>query len=573
MKTNKLKFSLLLLLCSSCLFAQQEAKHWHFGNKAGIVFPFTGSGIPTALSNSALTTEEGCASISNANGQLLFYTDGTLVYDRNNNLMPGIIGAGNGLKGNSTSTQSAIIVPKPGSVGQYFYIFTVGGLGVGALCHSLVDMTLNGGNGDVVPGATNKNVQMKTGVYEKVAAYKDLSGNFWVIAHDNSSKNFLEYKVTNAGVQPLVATIPIGTFNPSQYNFIGYLKFSPDGSKLAMATFSEHTIEVFNFNVGTGAITLLGTSGVTLTDAVNHFYAYGIEFSPNNQYLYTTGAGSSSLGKVSYLNQYDLNNTNVASTRVTLASFMPNKGTFGFCALQLGPDNRIYVARYGYNSLAYINDPNNGGGSCNYKTGTDAISLGNLLCKLGLPDFVSNFTATVNEVVVTEVDPCCPPWNADILLDLLHYEGSGSINDPYTLKFVETPLHNSLMQAYLDYVHSMNSAITNIYIAFRLHDRGTNALPNPSGGPQINPWNHVEWISGGGGTPIFGGAPFFAPSLMNVGTWYNVHTGIYFNNELKFFDDKCDVVDIFVRVQALHTSVPLLQISDGKTIIKTVPIK
>jgi hypothetical protein len=61
------------------------------------------SGAPVALSDGQLNTLEGCATIADNNGDLLFYTDGYTVYNKNHTIMPN----GTGLAGNWSSTQSA----------------------------------------------------------------------------------------------------------------------------------------------------------------------------------------------------------------------------------------------------------------------------------------------------------------------------------------------------------------------------------------------------------------------------------------------------------------------------------
>jgi hypothetical protein len=99
------------------LFYQKEANFWFFGENAGIDF----STNPPTILDGGLSTDEGSASISNADGELQVYTDGTTVFDKNGNVMNN----GNNLLGNSSSAQSAIIVPKPLNPNIY-YIFTVG---------------------------------------------------------------------------------------------------------------------------------------------------------------------------------------------------------------------------------------------------------------------------------------------------------------------------------------------------------------------------------------------------------------------------------------------------------------
>ena len=126
---------------------------------------------PTVISG-ALTTDEGSASISDADGNLLFYTDGTTVYKRNGQPMIN----GNNLFGNSSSSQSAIIVPKPLSTNIY-YIFTVGnqtggGVGGNGVFYSEVNMDLDNGFGNIIQ--FNKNIELGFAVIGCPAAKKPL---------------------------------------------------------------------------------------------------------------------------------------------------------------------------------------------------------------------------------------------------------------------------------------------------------------------------------------------------------------------------------------------------------------
>ena len=71
-----------------------------------------------------LTTNEGCATISSSTGDLLFYTDGITIWNKNHIIMSN----GTGLMGDPSSTQSATIVPLPGSSTLY-YVFTLDAYG------------------------------------------------------------------------------------------------------------------------------------------------------------------------------------------------------------------------------------------------------------------------------------------------------------------------------------------------------------------------------------------------------------------------------------------------------------
>src|SRR2546421_10634416 len=104
-KSTLILLSVFFLLAQKS-FAQKEANIWYFGNYGGVDF---NSGSPVVLTNSAMSAFEGCTSIANHNGQLLFYTDGMSVWNKNHAIMFN----GTGLDGNSSSTQSGVIVPQP----------------------------------------------------------------------------------------------------------------------------------------------------------------------------------------------------------------------------------------------------------------------------------------------------------------------------------------------------------------------------------------------------------------------------------------------------------------------------
>ena len=107
-------------------FSQAEASHWYFGEGAGLIFDLSTDTVSaTTDAQNTINTNEGCSSIADFNGNLLFYTDGRNVWDKNHNIMPNAnYLTANGLLGDPSSTSSGLIVPKPGNPDQY-YVFTV----------------------------------------------------------------------------------------------------------------------------------------------------------------------------------------------------------------------------------------------------------------------------------------------------------------------------------------------------------------------------------------------------------------------------------------------------------------
>jgi hypothetical protein len=145
--------SLFFLLACNSLNAQNQANIWYFGYNGETGLDFNNN-PPTILRNGKISTAEGTAVMADSSGNLLFYTDGITVYDRNHNIIE------TGLFGHESSTQSALIVPHPGNENLYL-IFTTDVSEWGektnrGLNYSVLDMRLNNGMGGIV--LKNKNL-------------------------------------------------------------------------------------------------------------------------------------------------------------------------------------------------------------------------------------------------------------------------------------------------------------------------------------------------------------------------------------------------------------------------------
>ncbi len=334
-----------------------QNNNWYFGKHLHIDF---NNGINVST-NSSFSTDEGCAGISDINtGTTLFYTDGREVYDTNGNIIPG----GTGLFGHPSSTCSAIIVPIMSNPDRY-HIFTVDVVGAtnSGLNFSTVDVNANivaPVNSPLLPQAT-----------EKVAAVANGNCNgFWVIAMTmDPIPTFHIYDVDFNGNVTLTATAPTGRPLDSQ----GYLKISPLGDKLAYANFRNGTVEIFDFDLTTAAITFDETiPGLA--------YPYGLEFSNDGNLLYYSLVGFNSGALPGHIWQKQLN----SNSAPVLVQTIPNLGGRYACgALQMAPDgSRIYVAIDSESRLDAILNPNGIGVACNYSPSD--LTLPDQ-CVLGLP--------------------------------------------------------------------------------------------------------------------------------------------------------------------------------------------
>lgn len=383
---KKTALYLFLFLSPAMGFTQGETSNWYFGQRAGIRFNQDGS--VTSLDDGLLRTFEGCASISDSFGDLLFYTDGITVYDRSHRIMEN----GRSLYGDASSTQSAIIVPNPADPALH-YIFTVDTKIFDndpdfGLNYSVVDMRLNGGNGAV----TVKNIQLLADCSEKIAAIiRDCADqSFWVItlATDDGSSGLMNtyhaFEISAAGVNPVSVKSTFADIAIQDPR--GYLKLSPDGNRLASAN-ATSGLYLYDFDSATGIVSnqyKIDINGVNKA-------SYGLEFSPNGELLYVHASNDiqGETGHSSSLYQYDMTAADIAGSE-----FLIDKRNTYRAGLQLGPNGKIYrtiAASYtqGTSFLGAINNPNARGDAADYEH--RAVDLGGNVGTQGLPPFVQSF--------------------------------------------------------------------------------------------------------------------------------------------------------------------------------------
>ncbi|MCK0129938.1 T9SS type B sorting domain-containing protein [Flavobacteriaceae bacterium F08102] len=377
MKQSYIIFFLLLIYTFDA-FAQKEASYWYFGNNAGLDFR---SGVPVAITDGKLRTSEGCATIADDQGNLLFYTDGSRVWNKNHQIMP----HGTNLFGHSSSTQSAIIVPKPNDENVYF-IFTVDwSNGDRGLNYYTVDMSLDAGLGDVLgtDGVPTPTLLLSSPVDEKITAVKVKDEEaFWVIAKKND--RFFVYKVDASGVNVTPVSGNDGFVDPSDSR--GYLKISPDGKKLVSAAMSGGTF-LYDFDAQTGQVSrqrMLNLNGQK---------GYGVEFSPLSKKLYISTGDYTNAEETSLevLYQFDVTGDDVTGAEINESRVELHRYQNQRAALQLGIDGKIYRAINATSFLGVISNPEVGGVGANYMH--NAIRLDDKISTEGLPPFIQSFLA------------------------------------------------------------------------------------------------------------------------------------------------------------------------------------
>jgi len=301
-----------------------------------------------------LIAREGCASISDSSGNLLFYTNGVKVFDVNHDMMPGGILNGNPNGPNiASASQGVTIVPHPGDTNQY-YIFTISDVGTinYGLSYTIVDMTLRGGLGDIdtntlnvpAPGANPKTT-------EHLAAIPHCNGSeYWIIVHGAESPmlgKLLAYKLTTSGLQTPVVSNSFSVPGSSTFRWIGQIDIAPNGRMAAITNQETNRCHLYDFNKATGKFS-------EITSFQDFFY--GISFSPNSKVLYLMQEPT---GFKQYIIQIDLSSIyfNLSpSLKIVGEIRVPSS----INSLQLGPNGKIYSTRSGTTGdtwLSVINYP------------------------------------------------------------------------------------------------------------------------------------------------------------------------------------------------------------------------
>lgn len=392
MKNYLLPLLSLFFFSALELNAQDDNNVWYFGDGAGLDF---NAGVNPAVledGGNEYDSFEGCSSVSNLDGELLFYCDGERVFRSDHQVMTN----GYGLNGNESTIQSTIIVPSPADDGIY-YVFTLdtdyllGAATYTGLSYSIIDMNQWFGFGAVTD---EKNIQISTEpLNEGLTAAKHANGtDVWILVQQMESDIFEAYLLTADGINTTPVLSDASIIDP--IGFQSCLKVSPNGYKVASINSGSYKGEVLDFDSYTGML----SNSVDLEldyDNVQEWAPYGCEFSPNGERLY-----------VSHLDygpivQYDLTAADIPASRSDVGINNGVSGNAPYSSLQLAPNGKIYAACYGENFVSVINSPNELAADCNFQD--TAITFATKTCKFGLPQFVQ---ASHVEPLFTNTEAC-----------------------------------------------------------------------------------------------------------------------------------------------------------------------
>jgi len=375
----------ILVICTTHVVAQREWATWHFGNRSGITFVKNGKdlAVPEPIRNTPVRQIEGTSTWSDpCTGDVLLSSDGMTVFDRMGRGLPN----GTGLNGGMSATQAALFVPHPGNT-DLIYLFTSPDLAGGTQpvnpgnAYNLIDMAANGGFGDVIA----KNQAIGGTGSERLCATHDNTGlGYWVVMMEADTTTFFAYHITQSGLDRAPV---ISRFNaPSDR--VGYMKVSPDGRHLAIAS-PMHRIELFDFDAASGRLTnrriLIGPENPDVYNSLESVW-YGLAYSGDGKKLYCSARNIGT----SRIFQFDLSSplTSDIIRSGTIITTMSNDGVYYWAMpLQIGPTGKIYVGAK--DRLHVIEEPARKGVACNFRTNA-VMFPDDVQCADGLPNMIES---------------------------------------------------------------------------------------------------------------------------------------------------------------------------------------
>jgi len=361
----------LLLICIAYVgYSQKYDFNWVMGYDSHLGFPenegvfldFNVDSVSVNYQPIPLFIRHTNACISDADGNLLFYTNGCSIANLKHQIMENGAGLNPGPvhniqceSGYTAGSQSCLILPLPQTDSIYILlhkgivyvnqpVFTVL---TDKLYYSTINMSTDAGT--VIE--KNQILIQDTLSYGELTAVKHANGNdWWVITAERYSNRYYTILLTAEGFEaPWLQQAGNIT---STYG--GQAVFSPDGTKYIRYS-PVDGVFIFDFDRSTGDLS--NFEHIAIND---NAFAGGAAVSPNSRFLY--------ISSEQYIYQFDLLATNIETSRITVAQYNGYTAPFPttFFQAQLAPNCKIYINSFAtVRVLHIIHNPDEPGLACN----------------------------------------------------------------------------------------------------------------------------------------------------------------------------------------------------------------
>lgn len=366
--------SIMLASCPIC--AQEKGDFiWLFGDTPNdSVSMFGGTKIDFNFSPPAMSffnlpfSFNATAMLSDKNGELLLYTNGCAVANREHKIMPNGTEINVGFLYNSWCKMSDLgyprqqgitALPYPDSNHIYAIVHTKDSEAPGSdnneLLYSLVDMSADSGRGAVT--LKNQLIYTHDQFASNMTAVRHGNGrDWWIIEPKRESNRYFKFLLTPKGFSgPLIQDFGLKW---TIYRGGNQACFSPDGSKYIRMAAYQTGCQIADFDRCTGEL----SNPVNLSFPADTFLSAGCAVSSNNRFLYLSARDK--------MWQFDLQAPDISASRVLLGEYdgyqSPLSAAFFQC--MLAPDGKIYMTSpNGVTVLHVIHNPNEKGLACNFE--------------------------------------------------------------------------------------------------------------------------------------------------------------------------------------------------------------
>ncbi|MFN8154769.1 MAG: T9SS type A sorting domain-containing protein [Bacteroidia bacterium] len=387
----------VFMVLSMELHAQYHDANWLVssgymgqGSNTLIHFPVGGGAPQISSTTGTIPFNYANASISDANGNFLFFSNGIEVFDKNYQAIPGCIiqtpytiqWATAGLN----RYNAGLFLPWPGDTNRYALFYCVPEIPIintgscpggwtwlsNHLYYTVLDKSLNGGNGGIV--SSSSIAYLDTLVYlNGLTAVKHGNGrDWWILTRERCSSNTNTVLFTNFGIQQFFKQSIGPNLNDGLKSAVS--RFTPNGITLATAI-DDTTIIFYKFDRCNGTL----FDPIVLNTSPNgEVYS---EFSPSSQLLYRNNPPQGIQTTQYDLNQYYLPN-GILNSR-TYIDPVADTGNCGqgvgsassACMPSLAPDGKIYWGHCYACNLSVINFPDSLDTLCNMEYNTIQLPM------------------------------------------------------------------------------------------------------------------------------------------------------------------------------------------------------
>jgi len=352
------------------------------------------------------------ATMSDTDGNLIFYTNGCEIANKNHELMmngdslnPGEFHDFLCETGYSGGPQSALVLPIPNQENEYilfhqaakfdpnFTIYT------DKLYYSRIDMDLDDGLGGVIE--KNSLLIEDTLRSGELTAVKHSNGmDWWLINGRLATDSFFTFLITENTIEgPFFQEIGLPDTRSGRAS--GQVCFSPNGEKFVHYNKKDHLF-LYDFDRSTGLLS--NFEQIIVDDTIQ---SGGCAFSSNSQFLYVSTGGR--------LFQFDVTSDDVKESQVFIDEYDGFMSPFAttLYQMQLAPDCRIFMNSINtVDVLHVINHPNRKGLACDFQQHSFQLPYNH---RRSIPHFPNyrldtGFPTCDSSLAVNNVNVFVPKW-------------------------------------------------------------------------------------------------------------------------------------------------------------------